>query len=380
MCNLRVNTKALAAVFCLLVMLPSSVSAQKETQQKAAERLFLDRDTNKDGLLSRKEFPQRWVGMFDRIDANKDGQISLAEDMNFRINLPARSRRSPLPPLPKGATVHRDLTYSKVGDRALPLDLYLPAETDKLTPVVMWIHGGGWRQGSKGSAGPARALVARGYAVVDVEYRLTDEAIFPAQIQDCKAAVRWVRANATKYKLDPNKIGAWGSSAGGHLVALMGTAGDVKEFETDSNAEFSSRVQAVCNWFGPTNLLKMNQQAIVGAKMDHDAPNSPESLLVGGPLQKSPFRNLADKANPINYATADDPPMLIVHGDKDVLVSPLQSEDLFKALKEKSVQVRLHIEPGAGHGLRGGKLSRQTLEKQAADFFDQQFNPASMKQ
>ena len=335
----------------------------------AAKAMFAERDTNQDGLLSRNEFPQRSVRLFEQIDTDEDGAISLQEDIRFRLT---RGRSRPQPPqrLPAGLTVHRDLVYAKLGERDLPLDLYVPKSETPL-PVVIWIHGGGWRSGSKGNAGPARSLVGKGYAVVDVEYRLSGEAIFPAQIQDCKAAVRWVRAKATEYNLDGDHIGVWGSSAGGHLVALLGTSADVDEFETEANAKYSSRVQAVCDWFGPTDLRLMNQQAIPGSKLDHDAPDSPESQLVGGPIQQQPYASLAEKANPIKYVSKDDPPFLIVHGDDDKLVSYRQSELLQQALAAAGVPSKLQIEAGADHGFAGGKRSKQELAEQAAEFFDQ---------
>ncbi len=351
------------------IFAPPATAQDARRAENAAKAMFRERDINKDGQLSRKEFPQRNDRLFQQIDADKDGLISLKEDIDFRITRVNRQRRRP-PELPEGVTVHRDLVYATVGQRELPLDLYLPPSEQPL-PVVIWIHGGGWRSGSKGSAGPARPLTGQGYAVVDVEYRLSGEAIFPAQIQDCKAAVRWVRANAKKYNLDADHIGVWGSSAGGHLAALLGTAGDVDDFETEANAGYSSRVQAVCDWFGPTDLLLMNKQAIAGSTLDHDAPDSPESKLVGGPIQQQPFTSLAQKANPIQYVSKDDPPFLIVHGDNDRLVSYRQSELLQAALTKAGVPSKLQIEPGADHGLSGGKRSRTELVEQAVGFFDQ---------
>jgi acetyl esterase/lipase len=275
--------------------------------------------------------------------------------------------------------IERDIVYAQAGDRKLLLDLHLPPKGKGLLPVVVWVHGGGWRSGSKGSGGPALPLVNRGFAVVDVDYRLSGEAIFPAQIQDCKAAVRWVRANAAKYGLDPDRIGAWGSSAGGHLVALLGTAADAREFDTEANRDYSSRVQAVCDWFGPTDLLQMDKHAIEGSTLIHDAPNSPESLLVGGPIQEEPYRTLATKANPITYVTKDDPPFLIMHGDKDMLVSPHQSELLYDALRKARVAATLQVVKGAGHGLRDGEEPPDKLFETAAAFFDEQLKPRPQK-
>ncbi|MCP4589541.1 MAG: alpha/beta hydrolase, partial [bacterium] len=164
--------------------------------------------------------------------------------------------------------VHRDLAYVSDGHERQKLDLYLPSErAERPAPVIIWVHGGAWRAGSKDRC-PAKRFVRLGYVVTSINYRLSQHAIFPAQIQDCKAAVRWLRAHAKQYNLDPRRFGVWGSSAGGHLVALLGTAGDVKEFDVGAHLDFSSRVQAVCDYFGPTDFTKMND---FPGRMDHDA-------------------------------------------------------------------------------------------------------------
>src|SRR5205085_12369694 len=138
------------------------------------------------------------------------------------------------------------------------LDLYVPEKVQKPLPLLIWIHGGAWMSGSKDSPSPALQFTAKGYAVAQVGYRLSQDAKFPAQIHDCKAAVRWLRANAQKYNLDPNKFAAWGASAGGHLVALLGTTGAAAELEGHvSDLKESSRVQAVVDWCGPTDFLEM---------------------------------------------------------------------------------------------------------------------------
>jgi acetyl esterase/lipase len=260
----------------------------------------------------------------------------------------------------------RDLEYAKVGDDALKLDLYLPEKSDeKLLPLIVWIHGGGWAAGSKRDC-PAIPQVGRGYAVASVDYRLTDKAIFPAQIEDCKAAIRWLRANAKTYKLDADHIAVWGSSAGGHLVALLGTSGQAKQFDVGDNLDFSSRVQAVCDFYGPTDLLQMQKQAIPEAKMNHDDPGSPESRLIGGPIQEN--KDKAAKANPIEYITAECPPFLIVHGEKDPLVAPGQSRLLYDALKKMGIPAKLHSVPGAGHG--GPGFNAPEVREMVDAFFD----------
>jgi acetyl esterase/lipase len=249
--------------------------------------------------------------------------------------------------LPAGAQALRNLEYLPGGHERQKLDLFLPAGTSAPAPLIIWIHGGAWQAGSKENC-PARRFVAQGYAVASLNYRLSQHAIFPAQIEDCKAAVRWLRAHAKDYSLDPNRFGAWGSSAGGHLVALLGTSGEVKEFEVGANPNVSSRVQAVADFFGPTDLVQMGAQSGPNSRIDHNAPDSPESKLVGGAIQE--HQALAAKANPITYVSKDDPPMLLVHGDADPLVPHQQSEILFAALKKAGVEATLHLVKGGGHG------------------------------
>jgi acetyl esterase/lipase len=252
----------------------------------------------------------------------------------------------------------RDIDYGGQGRKSQTLDLFVPGEAKDPLPVVVWIHGGAWLAGSKEGC-PAIRFLTRGYAVASLNYRLTQEAIFPAQIEDCKGAIRWLRANAGKHGLDPNRIGAWGSSAGGHLVALLGTSGDVKELEgkVGGNLEFTSRVQAVCDWFGPTDFLKMIGQS---GSTRHAAADSPESLLVGGAIEK--MKEMVARANPITYVGKGNPPFLIMHGDKDNLVPINQSEILYDALKKAGVEATFEVVKGAGHGFGGPEVNRKVEE------------------
>ncbi|MDG2381507.1 MAG: alpha/beta hydrolase [Pirellulaceae bacterium] len=244
---------------------------------------------------------------------------------------------------------HLDRVYATSPSRNLRLDLYVP-DAELPVPIIVWVHGGAWRQGSKRlSKARVREVVKHGYALASVEYRLSQEALFPAQIQDCKAAIRWLRAHARQYGLDPDRIGVWGSSAGGHLVALLGTSDGVKSLEVaGDHLDQSSRVQAVCDWFGPTDFLQMNAHAPVPNRLDHDAANSPESQLVGGAIQDHPDRVHA--ASPITYVTSDDPPFLIMHGDRDPLVPFHQSQLLHRSLQAAGVESKLRRIKGAGHG------------------------------
>jgi acetyl esterase/lipase len=268
--------------------------------------------------------------------------------------------------VPAGVKAFRDLAYVTDGHARQKLDLYVPEKANGPLPVIVWIHGGGWAAGSKDGCPPLNADYTRhGYAVASIGYRLSSDAIFPAQIEDCKAAIRWLRAHAKDYNLDPDHIAVWGSSAGGHLVALLGTSDHVKDFDVGENLDQSSRVQAVCDYYGPTDLLQMDEHALPTAFLKHDAANSPEAMLIGGPIQE--HKEAANKANPISYVTKDAPPFLIVHGDKDPLVPHHQSELLYEALKSAGTQVRFHTLEGAGHGDGFGGRELDTIVR---DFFE----------
>jgi len=266
----------------------------------------------------------------------------------------ANAQPRPAVPLPEGTKVLKDLAYVPGGHERQKLDLYLPP-TGSRWPLVVAIHGGAFRMGSKESE-PAGAFVARGFAVAAINYRLSQHAVFPAQIEDCKAAVRWLRANAAEHGFDPARIASYGGSAGGHLAALLGTAGDVKAFDVGANPGVSSRVQAVVDFFGPTDFLQMDAHRVSAQAMVHDTPDSPESQLVGGPIRDNPDE--VARANPVTYVTADDPPFLIVHGDADLLVPHHQSEILEAALRKAGVRVRLVTIPGGPHG---GETVKQGL-------------------
>jgi acetyl esterase/lipase len=262
----------------------------------------------------------------------------------------------------EGPIVYRDLPYVTNGHQRQKLDLFLPRGQEKL-PLIIRIHGGAWLGGSKEGEWPNDYLHF-GYAVARINYRLSQHAIFPAQIEDCKAAVRYLRANAQKYNLDPNRFGVWGASAGGHLVALLGTTGDINEFDVGENLSVSSRVQAVADYFGPTDFLQMQAHRLPGG-MDHNSPDAPESKLIGGYIQDNPEK--VAKANPITYITKDDPPFLIIHGDVDPLVPHHQSELLEAALKKAGVPVTFYTVKGGGHGgfrdPNVPKLTREFFEK-----------------
>jgi acetyl esterase/lipase len=251
--------------------------------------------------------------------------------------------------------IYHNLEYARVGEKALLLDLYLPEEPAGALPVVIWVHGGAWRQGNK-EYPPTERLTAGGFAVASISYRLSQEAIFPAQIHDCKAAVRWLRAHAARYRLDPERFGAWGSSAGGHLVALLGASGGVAELEgtVGGNLEHSSRVQAVCDYFGPTDFL---QQIGQPGDIDRSLPDAPEAQLVGGPLRER--QGVVRQANPITYVSPDNPPFLLLQGDCDRSVPLNQSVLLHEALTAAGVPSTLHVIEGAGHGFDSPEIDAE---------------------
>lgn len=282
----------------------------------------------------------------------------------------ASQRRANRPNVPEGTRILHDLAYVPNGHERQKLDLYLPEQKqgNGPLPIIVWVHGGAWLAGSKENC-PAVRFLRQGYAAASINYRLSQHAIFPAQIEDCKAAIRFLRANAEKYNIDPNRIGVWGASAGGHLVALLGTAGNVKEFDKGPNLQFSSCVQAVCDFFGPTDFTKMSD---FESSMDHDASDSPEAQLVGGPVQEN--KEACRRANPITYVSKDDPPFLICHGDKDPLVPHNQSVLLKVALKEAGVSVIFHTVKGGGHGFRDREADRMVQE-----FFDKHLKEPKRK-
>jgi acetyl esterase/lipase/acylphosphatase len=247
----------------------------------------------------------------------------------------------------------QNLTYAKSGDQE-KLDIFLPNQGKGPFPVIMYIHGGAWMSGSK-TAGSAAAGLKKGYAIVAVVYTLSQEEKFPKQIFEIKAAIRWVRANAKEYKLNPDKIAIWGDSAGGHLAALAGVSGDVNDLDdlTMGNPRQSSRVQAVVDWYGPTDFLTIDRQrkeAGITNPLVSDPNTSPETQLLGSPAAKVP--ELAKKVSPANFISPDDPPIFIQHGKVDTIVPYQQSVD-FEAKLVKFLgreKVTLELIEGAGHG------------------------------
>lgn len=260
------------------------------------------------------------------------------------------------------------------------MDVWVPAAPAGPKPLVVWIHGGGWSGGDKSSAlngNKVADLLARGFVVASINYRFSQDAIFPAQIHDCKGAIRFLRARATQFQIDPRHVGVWGSSAGGHLVALLGTSAGVADAEgsVGGNLSQSSRVNAVADFFGPTDFF-----GVQGWHVECE-PVTPEARLLGaclGDIQANvnnpnpPWPEkvaLARLAGAVTHVTADDPPFHIAHGTEDTTVWPEHSENLHAALLAAGVPSTLRLVPGAGHGL---PPSENTA---AIDFFDSVLEP-----
>ncbi|MEI7903753.1 MAG: alpha/beta hydrolase [bacterium] len=266
-------------------------------------------------------------------------------------------------PIPAGVKAFKDLEYGNVGDQKLLLDLYVPEKQEGKVPVIVWVHGGGWLGGSKKDCLALKdGFVQKGFAVASVDYRLTKAAIFPAQIEDCKSAIRWLRANADTYNLDAAHFGAWGSSAGGHLVALLGTTGDSKTFDQGENLRFSSAVQAVCDYYGPTDFASF---VTAPGFETHATSGSAESKLIGGRVLDNPEK--AKRASATTYVSKGNAPFLIIHGDKDPVVPVAQSKMFDEMLTKAGVETEFHTISGAKHG--GPEFSSPAIIAKVEAFF-----------
>ena len=255
------------------------------------------------------------------------------------------------------------------------MDIFLPEVSKASYPAVMVIYGSAFfgdnmKQNAYKTLG--KPLLNCGFAVIAVNHRSSRDAIFPAQIQDIKAAVRFIRGNGEKYHIDTSFVGITGYSSGGHLSAMAGTSGSLNLVTINSESahiegnvgdftSFSSSVNAVVDWFGPINFQSMDS---CGSTMVHDAPDSPESILIGAPIQDN--ADLCALANPISYLDSNDPPFLIFHGDADPLVHHCQSEELYRALQNVGVPSQFVLVPEAEHG---PGLFEENYFKMMCDFF-----------
>ena len=265
-------------------------------------------------------------------------------------------------------TVQRDVTYCVASGVELKLDLYYPDRAEGPLPVAMYVHGGGWRSGDKSRGAGMRdvpLLRERGYLVVSINYRLAPRWKFPAMIEDAKCAVRSLRAHAREWGLDPERIGVWGGSAGGHLVALLGTLPEGVFEGSGGYSEYSSRVQAVVDMFGPTDLPRLLEGA---------SPNQ-QRLIKEVFGTSDPGSEVLQAASPVHWVSSDDPPFLLLHGDRDPVVPLEQSQVFYERLREAGVPATLVVVRNAGHGFKptGGtpKPNREEISQLIADFFDQ---------
>lgn len=258
----------------------------------------------------------------------------------------------------KLGTVEKDVTYCTMDGIALKMDIYYPSSSQFPFPVTMYVHGGGWSSGDKAQGAGALeipSLQSAGFLVVSVNYRLAPEHSFPAMIEDVKCALRYLRAHASQYNLDPAHIGVWGGSAGGHLVALLGTTDVSAGFDVGEYLDQSSRVQAVVDMFGPTDLTVQFEGGYESVSRVFDGFD-------------------AALASPVTYVSADDPPFLMLHGEADKLVPIEQSQILLAALQAAGVSAELVSVANAGHSFKAvdGKTispSRKEIAQLVVDFF-----------
>ena len=344
------NVALLSALSCLFAITATAQQAPGAAPRPSPEEVFKRLDKNHDGKITIDELPPERRENFKRIDTNGDGYISLQEHIAFMSGHGGPGR-----PGAQGnsGNIDRqaDISYADNDNPRQKLDLFLPVKRQgtKPLPVLVFIHGGAWKAGNRTDG--ARLLepfvLSGNYAGVSVGYRLTNEAQWPAQIHDCKAAIRWIRAHAKEHGLDPDRIGVWGSSAGGHLVSILGTSGDVPELEgrLGSNLKQSSRVSCVVTFYGPEDFITMSTQP---STVDRTTRDYPEALLIGGRVQDQP--DAAKRASPVTYISKDDPPFLTAHGTNDPLVPFGQATELHEALKKVGVSSTLLTMKNGGHG------------------------------
>ena len=296
---------------------------------------------------------------------NTDGRIILrqgwydAKEMEAAIHTlhnnaskprrPSRSRQ-----LPENITIHQDLEYAVADGESLKLDIYLPKDTKTAPPLMVWIHGGGWKNGDKANVNSAiLRLSGEGYAVASINYRLKDLSIHPRNIHDCKGAIRWLRNHASEYGFDPSRVAVGGGSAGGHLALLLGLSEGIEKLEgtVGGNTHQSSGVKAIVDLYGPSELTIMLEKSERFARS--------HSFIM---------EQLAD-ASPLTYLTPGDPPVLILHGDNDKTVPVEQSHLLHKRYQNADLESELHIFEGVGHG--GMVFSNENSYQLIKMFLDQ---------
>lgn len=266
---------------------------------------------------------------------------------------------------PRPVRMESGIEFGTGGKQVLKLDLAMPAEGDGPFPAVVCVHGGGWVGGDRTQMAATITVLARcGYVAVSPDYRVAPGDRFPAALEDCKAAVRWLRANAAKYRIKPDRIGAVGFSAGAHLACLLGVTRKEDGLEgTGGNAGESSSVQAVVSFFGPTDLTSRFWSPVVETK--NLVP------LLGGTLEEKP--GAYRQASPVTYVRVSAPPFLCIHGTADQTVPVRQSQAFVERLQEAGASARVLLVPDVGHGWSGDKLL-QSLD-QMLIFFNEKLKP-----
>jgi acetyl esterase/lipase len=327
-------------------------------------------DADGDGAVSLAELHPIQARVMSAHDTDGDGNISLAEYVSYDRD-PGNAANVTIP---DGIELIEDLPYAATSDPRQRLDLFLPGEptAGKPLPVIAYIHGGGWQMGSKVMARHQMIpLVATGrFAAVSIGYRLSWQSTWPAQIHDVKAGIRWVRANADKYGLDPSRICAFGPSAGGHLAAMLGTTNGVGSLEGDlgQHVDQASDVLCAVDFFGPTELRNRDAR-------DHPGEPSTTTKLLGAAPADVP--DLAASASPVYHVDGEDVPFLIVHGTRDPLVEYSQSELLAAALREAGVPATFVTVKGGGHGDFAAVFPE--LNARVAAFLEKHFYDATIE-
>lgn len=333
----------------ILILVLAPLAAAAIADQAAEQRLtpaWQALDTDKDGAVALEELHPLQARVMSLHDADGDGMISLTEYVSYDLD-PGGASRIPIPP---AVRLVEDVPYAASDDPRQRLDIYLPDQPadSKPLPVIAYLHGGGWLLGSKVAARTqALPLVASGrFAAVSIGYRLSWQETWPAQVHDVKAGIRWIRAHAKEYGMDPARICAFGPSAGGHLAAILGTTNGVQNVEgaLGENTDQSSDVQCVIDFFGPADLRDADA-------LDPLGNPSTVTKLLGRPAEEAPA--LAANASPLVHVDAGDVPFLIVHGTDDTLVPYSESVELATALRKVGVPVILQTVQGGGHGTFG---------------------------
>lgn len=281
-------------------------------------------------------------------------RVAIAADSKFEV--------------PPSVAFEKDIVYSSPGGERLELDMARPNNAKGLSPAIVCIHGGGFRAGNRQHHDQLCVQLAeRGYVAVTVAYRLAPKHQYPAAVNDVKAAVRWLRANAVKYGIDPDRIGATGDSAGGHLALFLGLTGDVKSFDAadGGNSDQSSRVSCVVDVYGPSDFTKSYDKSVDAAEV--------LPLFLGGDLKTARHRHIL--ASPLYWVTPHAAPTLAIHGTKDPYVAHEQAVWLIERLQAADVEAELLTLEGAGHGFKGEDAKR--AQEAMFAFFEKYLRPGS---